>query len=492
MRTTVRHQFASPVPLSCLTALASVFVAAALAGCGSKADSKLDPALSRFVAAKRAQAMEFAKGETNPVPGEVWRFFDAVEQGRWRAATNHFEHLRLTSRLDRYSQPPPKGFFSSAWRQLEEVTGRLDRRSNPTALDGPLWTPIHETQGALEQFRDWDPGLLHRYGRDISAGIPTNSIYFGGTDPGRFVITALCESHADGVPFFVLTQNALADGTYLDYLRRIYGTKLNVPTPQDSQDAFTAYLKDAEHRLRSAELKPGESLSAAGDHIQVSGQSAVMEINGLLVRRIFDRNPGHDFFVEESFPLDWMYPYLTPHGLILKLNREPLPELSETTLREDHEYWQKYVSELTGGWLSNDSSLQDISDFVKKAYRPKTQAGFRDRVNTLAGAYMNDAAAQKAFSKLRSAIGGLYAWRAEHARTVEEKARLLKEADFTFHQAFALCPYSPEAVFRYVNLLLKEGRLPEARLVTETALTFDPTNSQFSNLLQQLNAHAAK
>ena len=45
---------------------------------------------------------------------------------------------------------------------------------------------------------------------------------------------------------------------------------------------------------------------------QVSGQVAVMMINGLLCKVIFDHNPTNDFYVEESFPLDWMYPYETP------------------------------------------------------------------------------------------------------------------------------------------------------------------------------------
>ena len=30
------------------------------------------------------------------------------------------------------------------------------------------------------------------------------------------------------------------------------------------------------------------------------------------------------------------------------------------------------------------------------------------------------------------------------------------EADFAFRQAWALCPYSPETVFRYVDLLMSE------------------------------------
>ena len=43
------------------------------------------------------------------------------------------------------------------------------------------------------------------------------------------------------------------------------------------------------------------------------------------------------------------------------------------------------------------------------------------------------------------------------------------EADFAFRQAWVLCPYSPEAVYRYVNLLLSQKRISDALLVAETA-----------------------
>ncbi len=468
-----------------LFALAAVLLILTLSGCGSGDASKLDPDMARFAAAKRAQAIEFARIETNPVPAEVWKFFDAVQKNRWHATTNRFAHLRerYSSRYVSYQQLPPTNFWSAAWRYFEDVTGATARRRNPppSALDGPLWGPIQETFGALEMYHDWDAALLHRYGRDIIGSIPTNSIYFGGNDPGRFVITALIESHQDGKPFFVLTQNALADGRYLEYLRRMYGRRIYITTPQDSQDAFNGYLKDAEQRLQSGQLKPGEDVRNTSNRVQVSGHVAVMEINGLLVKRIFDQNPGHEFFIEESFPLDWMYPYLTPHGLILKLNREPLPELSEAVLREDHDYWQRYTGQLLGDWLHDDTSVQATCDFARKVYLRKDLAGFGGDP-----AYARNPAAQKAFSKLRSAIGGLYVWRAEHAKTPAEKTRMLQEADFAYRQAFALCPYSPEAVFRYVNLLLSANRPKDAVLVAQTCLQLDPANDSVKSLLQQL------
>jgi hypothetical protein len=50
---------------------------------------------------------------------------------------------------------------------------------------------------------------------------------------------------------------------------------------------------------------------------------------------------------------------------------------------------------------------------------------------------------------------------------------MLKETDFAFRQAFVLCPGSPEAVFRYINLLVGQKRLDEATLVAETAVKLE-------------------
>jgi len=66
-------------------------------------------------------------------------------------------------------------------------------------------------------------------------------------------------------------------------------------------------------------------------------------------------------------------------------------------------------------------------------------------------AFVNNEDAQKTFSKLRSSIGGLYAWRATHAKNDTDRNDMRKNAEFAFRQAFALCPYSPEAVFCYTS-----------------------------------------
>ena len=189
--------------------------------------------------------------------------------------------------------------------------------------------------------------------------------------------------------------------------------------------------------------------------VQVSGQVAVMAINGLLTKVVFDRNPDREFYIEESFPLDWMYPYLEPHGLIFKINRQPLAQLPEEIIARDHEYWSKLVTGMLGDWLSEQTTVRDVAEFVDRVYFQHDLKGFTGDPQFIQNDY-----AKRIFSKLRSSIAGVYAWRLGTLAPNEYRPKsqtdytaLASETDFAFKQAFALCPYSPEAVFRYVQFL---------------------------------------
>jgi hypothetical protein len=239
--------------------------------------------------------------------------------------------------------------------------------------------------------------------------------------------------------------------------------------------------------------------------IQVQGQIAVMAINGLLVKMIFDKNPGREFYIEESFPLDWMFPNLSPNGLIMKINRQPLTELSEEMVRRDHEYWRGRVAGMLGDWLSGETSVQKVAEFAEKVYARKDLNGFKGDPR-----YVENDYACKCFSKWRSGIAGIYTWRVgalngvptppEYlARAGADRERMIKEADFAFRQAFALCPYSPEAVFRYVNFLKSQNRASDALRIAEAAQHCAPpmgdvkgngSAAQFENLVKELKRQA--
>ena len=409
--------------------------------------------LKSFVAEKEVQA----KSGGGTVLPEFKTFFAAAEKGDWLAVSNAFEDFR--KHAPQY-----------------EHSGKTDER-----LHGPQWEAVMEIWGAFYFFGSGDEKYSAAYANDIINSIPPGSIYFGGTDPGRFLITAMQKSHVDGDPFFTLTQNALADSTYLGYLRGIYGDKIYIPTDADLQQCFGDYSADAQRRSQQNKLKPGESFKMVDGKPQISGQVAVMEINGLLAKIIFDKKPDREFFIEESFPLDWMYPYLEPHGLIMKINRQPMANLSDEIVRNDHDYWTKYVSPMIGDWLNSDTSVGEIAAFVEKVYVKKDLSGFKGDLR-----FIQSSDTQKMFSKLRSSIAGLYAWRAQHATDASEKQRINDAADFAFRQAWALCPYSPEAVFRYVSLLLDQKRGGDALLVAETAAQMPAMHGKDGDQLRTL------
>ncbi len=437
----------------CLLAVLSTGVARAI-----------DPDLARFATAKRHQVEDLAQTLNIKVPTMVGSFFDAVRVDDWETATNLSDRLNKASR--RYADA-------------------MNDESMSPALTTILWAPISEVIGAYQQFHDWDNKWLHRFGREIMDSIPRGSIYFGGTDAGRFIISALSESQSEGKPFFTLTQNQLADQKYLEYLRNIYGAKIYIPTVADSKKAFEDYLTDAQARIQDGRLKPGENVRMVDGRVTASGQVAVMEVNSLLAKIIFDRNPDRKFYVEESFPLDWMYPRLSPHGLILELRAKPIEELNEDVIRDDEVYWKRMMAELIGDWITGKTSIEEEADFVDKIYLRKNLAGFKGDPG-----FARSSETQKRFSKLRTSIGDLYLWRAEHAGDDSEKHRMQAAAQLALRQSYALCPVSPEVVFRYTQLLDDLHRPSDALLIAKTSLRLDPDNAGFQQLVRTLsNTH---
>lgn len=420
----------------------------------------IDPALGRFSSAKQAQIRGLAETITNRVPPVVWRFFDAVRVDDWETASNLA--MRINAASHRYT-------YSTNDENLSPALGTL------------IWPPISESYGAYEEFHAWNNRWLHRFGSDVISSIPPGSVYFGGTDPGRFVISVLCDSQVDGKPFFTLTQNQLADSTYLDYVRAMYGAKLTIPTPDEVQQSFSDYAADAERRRKTGQLQPGEDVATVDGRLQIRGQVSVMAINGRLAKLVFDDNPQRGFFVEESFPLDWMYPYLSPHGLIFQLNRDTKPEISPEETAKDQAYWQKITDEALGKWLTNGTPLRAVCDFADKygaGGHLEDYPGDKD--------FAGNTQARKCYSKLRSSQAGMYAWRAQNADSNDERKRMNDAADLAFRQSYAIYPSSPEAIYRYLNFLNTQQRVDDGILILKTSLHLDPDNEILKSTLDKL------
>jgi beta-lactamase regulating signal transducer with metallopeptidase domain len=512
--------------------------------------------LEKFSAEKEAQSKMLAAAAGETIVPQFQKYFDAAKKGDFRTITNMFGDFK--QHHPQYSHAGDKD-----WRPAYRTS---------------YWQPMLEIALVYDAFAMSDSKFTQQAARGIIDSIPPGAIYFGGTDPGRGLPTAFSKSQVNADPFYTLSQNPLADGTYDDYLRKMYGKQrrtlvelgrarqadpelsrldrqlrvaeqkslsleisksaddparlaadkavedlssnidvaltrvekavvanettaaasswtsdrvIYIPTTNDVEACFQDYLQDAKKRLEEKKLKPGEEVKLdASGHVQVTGQIAVQAINARLTKLIFDKNPNREFFVEESFPHDWMYPHLEPNGFIMKINREPLPQLPEDVIQKDEAYWQSRVNEWLGNWLTPETPVETVADFATKVYGRKNLDGF-----TGDPAFVSDAYAPKMYSKWRSGIAGIYAWRlgagpanlpTEYVAGDAEKQKLQEAADFAFRQAFAICPYSPEAVFRYVNFLTHEGRRADALAVAHAAAMIDPANETFQQVEKSL------
>jgi tetratricopeptide (TPR) repeat protein len=377
----------------------------------------------KFGKNRRDLVHAIAKRSKVVVPDEVERFFDAVESGRWEEIDAAHKALLMDEK--QLNQP------LSA--ELHEI-----------------WRPIQEAWGAAREAHNWPAQRLLDYGNAILDSLHPGMIYAGGTDPGCFIPTMMNET-GDGEQHIVLTQNALADGTYLKYLDVLYGERMATLTQDDSQRAFQEYVTDAQKRLEhdqqfpneSPKLKPGEDVKVVDGRIQVSGQVAVMAINEKLFQMLMAKNPDAAFAMEESFPFISLYANAKPLGPVIEMGSSgEQAALSADQAAQSVNYWRTAADQLLA-----DSEAPDGSD------------------------------ARKAYAKLVSSQAGLLA---DH--------QLTAEAEQEFRIALEIYPASPEALFRYVNLLTGQSRADEALPLVEKAIKSSPDDQALQGLLNNLKS----
>jgi len=327
-----------------------------------------------------------------------------------------------------------KSYFAAAEsgraREAEQIRFAMFNDTNNPAYKSPLKGAFFDTELAFEQFAMSDPGLVMMAGKDYMDSLPANCIYFGGTDPGRGLPTALCR--APGDPVFVLTQNALCTSDYIQYVRDLYGSRIKLPTPDEVK------------------------VPASGD--MSKRQMDIMQTNALIAKAIFDMNPDREFYYEQSFPLDWMYPYLSPHGVVMKLNRTPVESIPTNDVEQDMVFWSAKISQLQG-------NPRFATDNTRKIY-----------------------------SHLRFSIAGIYAWRAQFQNTKDaaERQRMSQAAEKAFQQSLELFPTSLEAVFGYANLETQMQKFQAALDIAESAAQADPSNQQLKGLVRQVEQVVAQ
>ncbi len=463
----------SALTVTCALAVSLVCLAGWRVAASDAADSsamlrqQLIARIKTFSALKEKQSERLAAATGGQISPDFKAFFDAAIRGDGQYVTNRFAFFQQTNSSAIYLR-----HVTSYWEPVREIC----------LACGPFGMMAGEPKYELE------------FGDGIIQSIPAGSIYFGGTDAGRGLVTALCKSQPDADPFFTLTQNALADNSYLDYLRGMYGGRIYVPSGTDAENVFSKYLQDVQRRFQHdmefpkerSQMDPDEHYTNIQGRVQVGGTVAVMKINGLLAKIIFDRNPDRQFYIEQSFALDWMHPYLEPHGLIMKINRDPLPTLPQETMDKDHAFWSDFSRRAIGNWITYDTTVKEVCDWAEAVYVRHDLSHFTGDPR-----FIRDIDTQKVFGKSRSSIAeSIYHWRSrpENSRSATERPRLDREAEFAFKQAFAYCPSSPDTLFNFVNFLVSSSpsRIDDAISILQTCHDLDPGNEQVTQWIDHL------
>jgi tetratricopeptide (TPR) repeat protein len=332
----------------------------------------------------------------------------------------------------------------------------------------PLWSNFQGCSQAGHWFG-------YYYGSDMMRDMDPNAVYLGGSDAGRFVPTymAFVESQqpdqwkADWVvhpdetakighgferrDVAVITQNALCDNYYAQYIREQYDPRFRPATwtpfekwlgrdqaypvipvtcvsNDELRDCWDEFARQPDVVERMARGEP---------ELRQGVEADVFELNGVVAKKIFEKNKkDHTFYLEQSVPIDWMYPYLLPWGLIFKLNPEPMDKLPDAAVSADRKFWDAYSQKL----------LDDPH-------------------------YRVDNDAVLVFGKLVYWHSDLYRWRKMDA-----------EQEHFLRLAIKLCPQLQDAVYSLTHLLADQGRFTEAMDVIKQAEQDDPRNDAFTGI----------
>ncbi len=292
------------------------------------------------------------------------------------------------------------------------------------------------------------------YGHDMLVDLPRDSFFFGGTDPGRFVPTFMIfgesfenpkdkrDPNFDRRDLYIVTQNALADNFYNQYIRSQYSNErpatFNTFERWLGRDrVYPQGILTLPHREEIVNCYQNEMLQFQRNPGRPSPQTNPAVLNSDIAEWIFLKNRDqHRFFVEESFMMPWSYPYAIPHGLCYEINHDPVASLSPEIVARDQQFWTDYIKKL------------------------RSVSGFE-----------NDALAQHCFAKLRNTTGNIYAQRG-----------MKPEAEFAYKQALDLWPGNSETVENLVNIFGSEGRYQEADQLVSDSLLIDPNSKNLQKL----------
>ncbi|MEY4918302.1 MAG: hypothetical protein RL616_2215 [Verrucomicrobiota bacterium] len=405
--------------------------------------------LKQFVALKEAQA----NADTNGVPSEIRAILEQAKRGDWLALSNSMSDIPLWNFGWQHGWQHdwhPHGLKMAAKYYWCLVVARAGGRADylaPPDMNGAGGAAAYELKNAFDVFWKTDEKISEQFGQELITSIPPGSIYLGGDDAGRLIPTIMLTPLSERSPFFILPQwiFRFRDTGEIERLRSTYGKKINLPTAAEIKKCLDDYL---------VQLRDGKTQDSPFD---------VMGITGLAIQRLMAANPQREFYLSEEWLIGNLLLQYEPHGLVLKVNPQPMEKISDEVLQRDHDFWSKEIKPLIGDWLKDKTSIAELAAFAKKTFGEDDLTGFAGDVS-----YIHSASTQAMFVRARCSIAGVYAWRARKATDEAEGKRMARAADFALRQAWALCPSSPEAFYGYINFLLSQDRPDDALLVAET------------------------
>ena len=363
---------------------------------------------------RRAIADRIAQRHNRVLPPEIEAFFDAIENGNWEEIDRH-------------------------WKELKTHTHQYEDSKDDRPDLEPYWSMVLDAYGVAEQAHEWPAQKLLDYGNAILDSLRPDMVYVGGTDNGRWVPALLSETSGD--PHIVVTQNALADATYLDYVRELYGDRFNTLSQEDSQQAFQEYTADAQKRLQHdldfpdepKQVRPGENIKITDGRVQVSGMVAVMSINEKLLQRMMEKNPELSFAIQESFPMRNTYAEALPLGPLMELGAQ----------NAQNQFTSERAAQSVDYWRSITQTLLADPEAANSTY---TLRAYSHDVNSTANLL------------------------ASH--------NFMSEAEAAYRLASQIVPGNPEAVSGLANVLEQTGRATEARRLLEDFARQYPDNAK--------------
>lgn len=370
---------------------------AASAGCASNGADRAslnvteinaDQLLSPFVASKIEEITFISKNQRKDQPLELQRFAKAVLSNQWNDATRLYDS------------------FKDSWET------------------NTLFIPAYDIFWTHACVQKWDPVILPIYAQDIHASMLEKSVLFTGTDSGRFMLPLFLAAKNESAPFLI-SLNALVADSYLAYLNAFLSSSLHMPHSEN----VLSVRKQVAARARLIGFSTNTDLSA----------QLAMNANGMIAREIFEANKSlRPFYVDEGYVVEWMYPYLTPHGLLMQLNSHVVTNLSASEIAADFQYWDA-----------------------------------RQRTFLALPTFSTCPLAQASYAKLRSAIAGIYIYR-----------ELYPEAEKALKQSLQFYPASPEGNSRLTGLYLLQDRFQEAKQQIDQYRVVGGSKSEVERLLR--------